>query len=209
MSTPSSQSLVILLHGVGADGANLRPLGETLQPVLPRARFVAPNAPEPFEGGGSGRQWFSIVSVNDANRGERIEEARAGFDRVIAREIERAGFAGQLDRVALFGFSQGSILSLDALLTGRWPVAAVVAASGSIATPPGPKPAVKTPVLLLHGDLDEVIPAVETVRAKRVLADLGFAVEAHVYPGLGHSISLEGLQAAAAFLAKRLPGAAG
>src|SRR5271165_4108361 len=133
-----SQSLVILLHGVGADGANVAPLGDALRPVLPGARFVAPDAPEPFEGGRFGRQWFSIVRVTEANRVERVQRARAGFDRVISREIERAGSAGRLDRVAFFGFSQGAILSLDALLDGRWPVAAVVAASGRVAAPVGP-----------------------------------------------------------------------
>ena len=86
---------------------------------------------------------------------------------------------------------------------------AVVAASGRLATTPGPKPAVATPVLLLHGDRDQVVPPAETVRAKEALSQAGFSVEAHVYPGLGHSISPEGLATAGRFLAKHLPGAAG
>jgi len=200
----SPESLVILLHGVGANGANLVPLGEALEGFLPDAVFVAPDAPEPFEGGGSGRQWFSIVGVSDANREERVLKARAGFDRVVAREIERAGFARRLDRVALFGFSQGAILSLDALVDGRWPIAAVVAASGRLVTPVGPKAAVSTPVLILHGERDEVISAADAGRAKRGLEGAGFAVEAHVYPGLGHSVSPEGLQVAGRFLARWL-----
>ncbi len=187
----------------------MSPLCEALQPILPHARFVAPDAPEPFHGAASGRQWFSIVGVSDANRAGRVEKARAGFDHVVAREIERAGFAGRLDRVALFGFSQGAILSLDALLEGRFPVAAVVAASGRLATMPGPKPAVTTSVLLLHGDRDQVVPPAETVRAKEALSQAGFSVEAHLYPGLGHSISPEGLATAGRFLAKHLPGATG
>ncbi len=200
----SPDSLVILLHGVGADGANLAPLSEALEPFLPDAAFVAPDAPERFEGGGSGRQWFSIVGVGDANRQERVFKARAGFDRVVAREIERAGFAGRIDRVALFGFSQGAILSLDALADGRWPVAAVVAASGRLVTPVGPKAAMATPVLILHGERDEVIAAAEAGRAERALEAAGFTVEAHVYPGLGHSLSPRGLEAAGRFLAQKL-----
>ena len=180
------ESLVILLHGVGANGANLAPLGEALESVLPDARFVSPDAPFAFDGGGGGRQWFSVIGVSDGNRARRIVEARDGFDRVVAREIERAGFSGRLDRVAFFGFSQGAILSLDALVDGRWPVAAVVAASGRLATPIGPKPASATPVLILHGERDEVISAAEAERARRTLESAGFAVEAHVYPGLGH-----------------------
>ncbi len=200
----SPESLVILLHGVGASGANLVPLGEALEAFLPDAMFVAPDAPEPFAGGGSGRQWFSIIGVSDANREERVLKARAGFDRVVAREIERAGFAGRLDRVALFGFSQGAILSLDALADGRWPVAAVVAASGRLVPPVGPKAALSTPVLILHGERDEVIAAAEAGRAKRALEAAGFEVEAHVYPGLGHGVSPHGLETAGRFLARRL-----
>ncbi len=205
-STPAS--LVILLHGVGANGANLDPLGEALEAFLPDARFVSPDAPHAFEGGGAGRQWFSVIGVSDGNRARRVVEAREGFDRVVTREIEGAGFAGRLDRVAFFGFSQGAILSLDALVDGRWPVAAVVAASGRLATPVGPKPASATPVLILHGERDDVISASEAERAKRTLEGASFAVEAHVYPGLGHSVSPEGLEAAGAFLARRLASAA-
>ena len=197
-------SLVILLHGVGADGANLVPLGEALKGFLPDAAFVAPDAPEPFDAGGAGRQWFSIACVSDANRAGRVERARAGFDRVVGREIERAGFSGRFDRIALFGFSQGAILSLDALADGRWPVAAVVSASGRLVTPVGPKAASATPVLVLHGERDEVISAAEAPRAKRILESAGFAVESHVYPGLGHGVSAEGLAAAGAFLARSL-----
>ena len=202
--TPTVESLVILLHGVGADGANLAPLGEALRSVLPGAAFALPDAPHPFDGGGAGRQWFSVVGVNDANRRRRIVEARADFDQVVAGEIEKAGFARRLDRVAFFGFSQGAILSLDALVDGRWPVAAVVAASGRLATPVGPRPASATPVLLLHGEWDDVIPASESESAKRVLEGAGFAVEAHVYPRLGHGVSPEGLEEAGAFLARKL-----
>jgi phospholipase/carboxylesterase len=198
------ESLVILLHGVGADGANLVPIGEALEGFLPDARFVAPDAPYPFDGGGMGRQWFSAVGVTDANRAGRVVEARAGFDRVVSSVIEKAGFAGRLGRVAFFGFSQGAILSLDALVDGRWPVGAVVAASGRLATAVGPKAALNTPVLLLHGERDDVIQASEAARAERLLKGMGFEVEAHVFPGLGHSVSPEGLQAARAFLSRKL-----
>lgn len=200
----SPDSLVVLLHGVGADGANLAPLGEALRGFVPEAAFAAPDAPNPFDGGGAGRQWFSIVGVSDGNRARRIVEAREGFDRVVTHEIERAGFAGRLDRVALFGFSQGAILALDALVDGRWPVAAVVAASGRLGTPVGPRPASATPVLILHGERDDVIPASEAPRAARLLEGAGFTVETHVYPGLGHGVSPEGVEAAGAFLARYL-----
>ncbi len=198
------QTLVILLHGVGSSGANLAPLGETLKAFLPNAVFAAPDAPTPFDAGGGGRQWFSVTGVSDANRAARVAAARDGFDRVIALTIAKEGFGGRLDRVAFFGFSQGSILSLDALVDGRWPVAAVVAASGRLASPIGAEPAKATPVLILHGERDEVIPVAEAGRAEQALAGAGFSVETRLYPSLGHSLSPDGLQAAGAFLQKAL-----
>jgi len=203
MST-SSDALVILLHGVGSNGADLAALAGPLSVYLPGAVFASPNAPTPFEGGGAGFQWFSIASVSPANRAQRIEGARAGYDRVVSAEIEKHGFAGRLDRVALFGFSQGAIMSLDAIASGRWPVGAVVAASGRLGTMPGARPAKATPTLLLHGADDAIVPAAATPEAEAVLKGLGFDVEAHVYPRLGHSISREGVQAAGEFLARRL-----
>ncbi len=201
---PSQQNLVFFLHGVGANGADLAPLSETLRGFLPDTAFAAPDAPDPFEGGGLRRQWFSVVGLDTANRAQRVEQARAGFDRVVAEEIDKAEFSGRLDRVAFFGFSQGAIMSLDAIAAGRWPIGAVVAASGQLALPPGPTAASKTPVLLLHGQRDDVVPVQETVQANRILKKAGFEVDMQVYPELGHAISPDGLQAAGEFLAAKL-----
>ena len=160
MSAPSN-SLVIFLHGVGANGADLAPLADTLLPFLPSSVFASPDGPEQFDGGGSGRQWFSVAGVTQANRSERVRHARAAFDRVVSSEIEKHGFAGRFDRIAFFGFSQGAIMALDAVATGRWPVRAVVAASGRLATAPEAKTEHLTKILLMHGENDPVIAAQE------------------------------------------------
>jgi predicted esterase len=96
-------------------------------------------ATDVYDGGGSGRQWFSVAGVTQANRSERVRHARAVFDRVVSGEIEKHGFAGRFDCVAFFGFSQGAIIALDAVASGRWPVRAVVVASGRLATAPEAK----------------------------------------------------------------------
>ena len=203
MSDPSD-SLVMFLHGVGANGADLAPLADTLLPFLPASVFAAPDGPERFDGGGSGRQWFSVAGVTQANRSERVQHARAAFDRVVSGEIEKHGFAGRFDRIPLFGFSQGAIMALDALATGRWPLRAVVAASGRLATAPEAKTEHCTKILLMHGENDPVIPVQETRHAAERLRAAGFEVEAKLYPGLGHVLSPEGIQAAGKFLARQL-----
>lgn len=201
----SNDSLVVFLHGVGALGADLAPLAEPLSAFLPSTVFAAPDAPARFDGGGPARQWFSVAGISLDNRQQRVEQAREAFDRVISATLAERGFAGRLDRVALFGFSQGAIMALDAIASGRWPVAAVVAASGRLPIAVEPSPAAATTsVLLLHGEFDAVVPAEESRRAAPRLKAAGFAVETRFFPRLGHSISGEGVEAAGTFLARAL-----
>jgi phospholipase/carboxylesterase len=194
-----SESLVILLHGVGSSGRDLAPLGRAWQAGLAGTHFAAPDAPYGFDHG-PGHQWFSVTGVTPENRIQRIAAARADFDRMVTALIEQHGLSDRLDRVALVGFSQGSIMALDAIATGRWPVTAVLAFSGRLAPPVAPKPSVETKVLLVHGDADRVIPVSETVEAVRVLHSLGLSVQSHVLPGVGHTITRDGAALGGRFL---------
>lgn len=198
-------SLIVFLHGVGALGADLVPLAEPLSAFLPSTIFVAPDGPARFDGGGLGRQWFSVAGITPDNRQQRVEQAREAFDRIVSAALAERGFAGRLDRVAFFGFSQGAIMALDAIASGRWPVAAVVAASGRLPGAADPLPvAAATPVLLLHGEADATVPPEESRRAATRLTAAGFKVETRFYARLGHSISGQGVEAAGAFLARAL-----
>jgi phospholipase/carboxylesterase len=204
----ANDSLVVLLHGVGATGADLAPLAAPLSAFLPSAAFVAPDGPAPFDGGGPTRQWFSVAGISPGNRGQRVAQAREAFDRVVSAALAERGFAGRLDRVAFFGFSQGAIMALDAIAGGRWPVAAVVAASGRLPGPADPhSAAAATPALLLHGEADGTVPAEESRRAATLLRAAGFTVETRFFAQLGHSISGEGVEAAGTFLARALASA--
>jgi phospholipase/carboxylesterase len=197
-------SLIILLHGVGSNGDDLAHLGDIWLEMLPRSAVVAPDAPFPFNGGSSGYQWFSIAGVTPANRPQRIRAARAAFDATLTALIEEQGFAGKLDQVALVGFSQGAIMALDALASGRWPVRAVVAFAGRLATEEPLSPPPGSAALLVHGEADRMIPASETVAAAATLQRHGVEVESHIEPGVDHTISPDGALMAAAFLARRL-----
>lgn len=200
---PDASHLVIFLHGVGSRGEDLLPLAGPLRDALPGTVFVAPDAPFPFPYG-MGHQWFSIAGVTEENRAGRIEAARADFDRVIGETIETFGFAEKRDRVAFVGFSQGTIMALDALVTGRWPVGPIVGFSGRLASPLPLSPDKASPVLLVHGAADSVIPAAETVKAATTLQALGVDVESRILPGLDHTISAEGVELAGKFLADKL-----
>lgn len=203
MTETPGDSLAVLLHGVGSSGRDLAPLADALRAFLPRTHFVAPDAPNRFDRA-PGRQWFGVVGVNEENRPQRIEAARGGFDRVLTAQLDRFGLSGRTNCVALVGFSQGAIMALDALATGRWPIAAVVAFSGRLASPGALAPAAGARALLIHGGADRVIPSEETRRAAERLREAGVDVDAHVVPGLGHGISPEGVAMAGEFLAERL-----
>lgn len=128
-------SLVILLHGVGSRGADLAQLANLWTEQLPDTAFAAPDAHFAFDQGGFGRQWFSVRGVTAANRPARVADARAAFDATVTAAIAEAGLAGRPERIAFVGFSQGAIMALDALASGRWPLGAVVAFAGRLAAP--------------------------------------------------------------------------
>jgi phospholipase/carboxylesterase len=107
--------------------------------------------------------------------------------------------------VAFLGFSQGSIMALDGLASGRWRVGAVVAFSGRLASPAPLAPSIATPVLLIHGDADPIMPLAESIRAGEQLRALGVRAKVSIEPGLGHQISSGGVSQAVSFLQNMLP----
>ncbi|MBC3947430.1 dienelactone hydrolase family protein [Erwinia persicina] len=197
------QGLVILLHGVGSSGDDLAGLGDHWASTLPGVRFASPNAPVHFEHG-AGWQWFSLTGVTPENRPARVAQARAAFDQTLQAILDQHQMSDRPDQVVLAGFSQGSIMALDALLSGRWPLAGIVAFSGRLSSPLPLTPALNTPVLLVHGMADEVIPVQESESAEQRLRTLGVQVSSQYEPGVGHAISAQGAARAAAFIASCL-----
>eukprot|EP01037_Dinobryon_pediforme_P012763 gene12763-12860_t len=198
----SPTALVILLHGVGSNGQDMMQLGNIWQSALPDVAFAAPNAPQ-AAGFGGGYQWFSIAGITQDNRPARIQAARTAFDAIIQQELATHGFTAKLDRVIFVGFSQGSMMLLDAVASGRWSIAGAVAFSGRLAAVPPLKPAT-TPLLLIHGDADQVVPVGESVQAEKILRELGADVTAKIYTGLAHTISTDGAALALDFIKTKL-----
>ncbi|RLL65407.1 alpha/beta hydrolase [Paenirhodobacter hankyongi] len=203
------KSLVVFLHGYGADGADLLGLAEPLAPHLPDTLFVAPDAPEPCAGNPFGRQWFPIPRLD----GSTMEQAAEGAAR--AAEDLNAFLDGLLaaeglspSQLALVGFSQGTMMSLEVAPRRAEPVACVVAFSGRLLRPEAlaAEAVSRPPVLLLHGDADPMVPFEEMSVAGDALVAAGFETYGHVMKGTGHGISPDGLSVALAFLKQYLPG---
>jgi phospholipase/carboxylesterase len=201
-------ALVALLHGLGADANDLIALAPALARTLPRALFVSPNAPHPCDMAPVGRQWFSVQDRAPAKMLAGAAAARPLLDAFLDEALDVWGLGGA--RLALIGFSQGAMMALHAGLRRADPPAAIVAFSGALVGDVPPAPAKGyPPVLLVHGEADDVVPFSAFGHARAALSAAGVPVEALARPALGHGIDDAGLAAAETFLARCLGAVAG
>lgn len=203
--TPTS--LVILLHGYGADGNDLIGLADALAPHLPDTVFLAPNAPERSALNPMGYQWFPIPWIDGSSEAQMTEgflKAREVLDTYLTEAMAAEGMSPA--ETVVVGFSQGTMMALATLPRRDQPVAGIVGFSGRLhdAETLARETKVRPPVLLIHGDRDEMIPVVELARAEQGLRQAGFQVTSHVSRGTGHGIAPDGLGLALEFLNDRL-----
>jgi len=188
--------LVVLVHGYGADGQDLIGLAQHWQSLLPTVAFAAPNAPTRVPGQG-GYQWFPITRMDPHEMRNGVEAAAPALDEYLDAELARLELPPE--RLALAGFSQGTMLSLHLGLRRKIKPAAIVGFSGLLAGPV-PCDGATPPILLTHGDSDTVIPPQAMFAAAAQLGLAGAAVQWHLAPGMGHGIDPQGLAIAGQFL---------
>jgi phospholipase/carboxylesterase len=203
-----AQQLVVFLHGYGADGNDLIDIGRAWQQFLPNAAFVSPHAPEPCGQAPVGRQWFPLTFRDPNERWLGVNKAAPLLNRFLDAELTRHQLPPSA--LALVGFSQGTMMALHVGLRRAAPPAAVVGYSGVLVVPPDIDPDTfaaeitsRPPVLLVHGDRDDLIPPQALFQASQGLAALEVPVEWHISPGVGHGIDAEGLRHGGEFLARR------
>ncbi len=202
------RSAVVFLHGYGANGADLLGLADPLAEHLPDTLFLAPDAPEACLGAPMGFQWFPIPWID----GSSEEESRAGMER--ATEDLNAFLDGVMvdedllpEQVMVLGFSQGTMMALHVLPRREDPVAGIAAFSGRLLEPEllADELQCRPPVLLIHGDQDDVVPPQSLPLAAEALQEAGWKeVYAHIMKGTGHGIAPDGLSVALAFMQERL-----
>ncbi len=184
----AAKQLVILLHGIGADGNDLIGLAPFYQVILPDALFVAPNAPYPFDMAPFGYQWFSIQNMQSSTRLNGVRQAAPALEAFIDAELARLGLSE--DRLVLIGFSQGAMMALHVGLRREKALAGIISHSGMLVGESRLASEIRSrpPVLLTHGAIDEVLPVQALPVAEGTLRAAGVPVQAHVMPGLGHGI---------------------
>ena len=169
LSRGPAQQLVVVLHGLGADGQDLIALAPHWARALPDVAFVAPDAPEPCDMGPYGRQWFSLQDRRPAAMAAGARAARATLDAFLDAELARHSLPGSA--LALAGFSQGCMMALYTGLRRAVPPAAILGYSGALVAPEtlAAEMTGRPPVLLVHGEADEVVPAAASHAAESAL----------------------------------------
>jgi phospholipase/carboxylesterase len=206
-----ARQLVVFLHGYGADGNDLIEIGRAWQQLLPDAAFVSPHAPEPCGQAPVGRQWFALTFRDPNERWIGVRQARPVLERFIAAELRRLGLPPSA--LALVGFSQGTMMALHVGLRSAVPPTAIVGYSGLLVVPPdgdlekfAAEISARPPVLLIHGEEDDLIPPQALFQAAQGLAALDVPVQWHMSAGVGHGIDPEGLRHGGEFLVHNFTG---
>lgn len=203
----TAKQLVVFLHGYGADGNDLIDIGLAWQNLLPDAAFVSPHAPRPCGQAPVGREWFPLTFRDPNERWVGVNAAAPGLHAFLDAELTRRQLPPEA--LALVGFSQGTMMSLHAGLRRKVAPAAIVGYAGMLVFPEegdldafAAEITSRPPVLLIHGDQDQLIPVQALMHAAQGLAALDVPTQWHVSSGVGHGIDQEGLRHGGEFLAR-------
>ena len=208
-----TSQLVVFLHGYGADGADLIELGRQWRALPARGRLRLAACAGALPGLANGRQWFALSNcppddpAGAADRWNGAVKARGAIDAFLDAELKRLS----LDelRLALVGFSQGSMMAMHVGLRRPSAPAAILAFSGALVGPERLSEATARdargappPILLIHGDQDPLIPFEAMFMTAEALAGASIPTQWHLSLGVGHGIDAQGLRHGGLFLAE-------
>lgn len=203
----SADSLVVFIHGYGADGNDLIGLAEPMSNELPNTTFISPHAPNICTMNPMGKEWFPIPMIDMTSEEfahEIMLKSVAQFQAWLDAQMVAHGVTP--DRVVLVGFSQGTMLALHAGPRRTDMLACIVGFSGRLLAPESLEDEMQTkpPILLIHGDMDMVVPATDMAKASDAMTRAGFEVLTHISSGMAHGIAPDGLGLSVQFIKKHL-----
>ena len=197
----STKFLVFFLHGWGSDGNDLIQIGEIWKSKLLDTTFIAPNGPEVCGGNPHGRQWFDILSNNDAEALKGLHQSYLDLKSFIGTYLKKYKLAG--DKYFLVGFSQGTMLAIYTSL--REKLLGVVGYSGAFLGNLPNEEIKNNDYLLLHGQNDTIVPITKMHNAVEQLEPVAKTLRKKIYNDLEHSINEEGIIEGLNFIQGKMP----
>ena len=198
------KNAIVLLHGYGGDGKDISMLTLNWKRHLPNTIFICPNGHEKCAINSSGYQWFDL-SKEDSSY---ILEESIKAENVIKKFIEEVKTEYNLSsqQICLSGFSQGCMMSLNVGLTSNEKFLCVVGFSGKIIDQINLKDRIKnsTDTLLIHGDLDQIVPSTHLLEAKDFLIRNNIPVETLLIKNCDHHIPIEASSTALNYILKKI-----
>ena len=194
-----TDSLCVMLHGYGADGSDMLGVAAEMSPMLPNTHFVAPNGPEHCLTAPGYYQWYGLeTGIPGADVAAEMLAPRINL--YADMQLERLGLDNS--RLIMLGFSQGGGIMLEAALRRSQACAGVLIYTGSLRNRHKLDEVVQSrpPVMMIHGDEDDVVPPSAVMEAIRALGDHEVACGHHFCLGLGHSLNEEGAMMGAMFM---------
>lgn len=194
------ESMVILLHGLGANGMDLIGLARHWETLLPKTVFLSPDAPFPCDMAPVGFQWFSLQEWSAESILAGVKEAAPFLIQYIQAMLDHYNI--KPEKLALAGFSQGTMMSLYVAPRLPYKIAGVLGYSGAlIRDEEGEEGGLhQMPVHLIHGESDTIVPVSAYHHARTALQTAGFDVSGHTTPGLPHGIDEDGIESGGQFL---------
>ena len=198
------KNAIILLHGYGGDGKDISTLSLNWKRHLPNTVFICPNGHEPCSINPSGYQWFDLTNDNP----DYILEQSLKGEKILNQFINevKEKFSLQNNRICLAGFSQGCMMSINLGLTSETEYNCIIGFSGKIINPKDLEIRKKnsTETLLIHGELDQVVPPNSLLEAKDFFIRNNISIDTHLIKNCDHHIPIESSSIALNYILKKI-----
>ena len=203
-SKSSPKNAVILCHGYGGDGNDISILANYWKNFLPDTMFVCPDAPEICKVNPSGFQWFDLMDQTDDETLSKSLIAEKKLDNFINEITSQNKLS--LNDIALVGFSQGCMISLQTALKKRDKIKCLIGYSGKILNIKHLNQNInsKPEIFLMHGDKDAVVPINFLLEAKEFFNKNNYIIQTKIFKNCEHRIPTEGSSLGLEFLKKNL-----
>ncbi|MBD1172306.1 dienelactone hydrolase family protein [Pelagibacterales bacterium SAG-MED05] len=204
LSKVKPKNAVILCHGYGGDGKDISILAGYWRSYLPETIFICPDAPEKCDASPSGFQWFDLIDQTPEQILSKSLVAEIKLNKLIDEVKEKNSLLA--DQIIIGGFSQGCMISLQTGIKRKDKINSIIGYSGKIIDTEhlGKNIASRPNIILMHGDIDQVVTIDGLLEAKNFFSKNNYEIETQIFKNCEHRIPTEGSSLGLQFIKKHL-----